>query len=205
MNKLITLTILVLTIGCANQNETIEISFIKGGQSLSEKIDIAPLLNESGTIQTGYIHQLTFENIDSVYFIDNNPDKISFISTPVELDFTSPIKKNSPEYYSIATAYYINKCVRYYNTVFDNNIKFQDYYEYNEYKDIKVLQGDYALFSRPHQYILEDKQLFSPSIFYHEIGHVAFWYLEENLGIKFKGLSPLHVGLMEYFTVSIFD
>ena len=76
---------------------------------------------------------------------------------------------------------------------------------WNKYRDIKVLTGNYALFSRPNQYILEDKQVFSPSIFYHEIGHVAFWSLEKDLGIKFNGLSPLHVGLMEYFTVSLYD
>jgi len=202
MNKLIALAFIVLTIGCAKQNEFLKISYVKGGQTFTDKIDINKFIIDDENIQTDYIKQMSFELIDSVNFIDNNPDKISFCSTPVELDFTKPVNEYTPEYYSIATAYYTNKCVRYYNLVFDNKIMFQ---KYNKYRAIKVLQGNYALFSRPNQYILEEKQLFSPSIFYHEIGHVAFWLLEGDLGIKFKGLSPLHVGLMEYFTVSLYD
>ena len=124
MNKPIAILIFVLTAGCASPNKSVEISYIKGGQTFSEKIDVEQLLGESGKIKTEYIKKLTFENIESVCFTDDNPDKISFMSTPLELDFTKPVLKYTPEYYAIATAYYIDKCVMYYNSVFDNKIMF---------------------------------------------------------------------------------
>ncbi len=202
MRNLFTLTLITFLLGCSSPNKSLKLFYIKGGQSYSDTLIVDDFINEEGKLQTDYLKQVSFERIDSFYFLNNNPDKVRFYSKPVELDFTKQINKYSPEYYSIATVFYINKAINYYTSVFKHKI---DFNIWDDYRSIKVLLGNYALLSQPNQFILEDKQLFSPSIFYHEIGHIAFWSLEDQLGIKFKGLSPLHVGLMEYFTVSLYD
>lgn len=202
MKKLIILAIVILAIGCTQKKKTVEIDYIKGGEIYSDTIYLDKLISENGQLQTAYIKQMSFETIDSAYFLDNNPDRLRFNSSPIKLDFTKPIQKYSPEYYTLATAYYVDKSVNYYIRVFNNKINFN---MNEEYRNIKVLLGNFGLFTHPNQYILEENQQFSPSIFFHEIGHVAFWTLEDDLGIKFKGLSPLHMGLLEYFTVSQFN
>jgi len=181
---------------------TLEVDFIKDGQVFKDTIYLDKLLNDAGEIKTGFINHMSFEVINSEYMKNNNPDKIRFNSDSTELDFNKPIDKYSPEYYTLATSYYVDKAVSYYSRVFDNKI---DFNIQDEYRNIKVLLGDYGLFTQPNQYILAENQMFCPSLFYHEVGHIAFWTLEEDLKIKFKGLSPLHVGLLEYFTVSLFD
>ncbi len=202
MKNLFSLILIIFFLGCSSSNESLKLIYVKGGQSYSDTIIVDHLINAEGKLQTEFLRQVSFERIDSFYFLNNNPDKVRFYSKPVELDFTKQIKEYSPEYYSLATVFYIDKAINYYTYVFNHKIDFNNW---EDYRSIKVLLGNYALLSQPNQYVLEDKQLFSPSIFYHEIGHIAFWSLEDQLGIKFKGLSPLHVGLMEYFTVSLFN
>ncbi len=200
--KLIIFILITIVMGCTNQNNSLEIDYIKGGKAYTDKIEPGKLITNEGKIQTDYIKQMSFEYIDSVHFLDNNPDKIQYYTRPVDLDFTKSIQKYSPEYYTVATAYYFDKAIKYYSRLFDNKINF---FTRENYRTLKVLSGNYGLLSDPKQYILEENQLFSPSIFYHEVGHIAFWTLQDDLGIKFKGLSPLHVGLMEYFTVSLYN
>jgi hypothetical protein len=69
-------------------------------------------------------------------------------------------------------------------------------------KLIDVIAGDIPLFTHPDSYIFEKNSNPSPSLFFHEIGHRVFWYIEGELGIKFNGLTVIHMGLLEYFTVS---
>ncbi len=121
-------------------------------------------------------------------------------STPVKLDFTKKIEPYSPEYYSIYTAYYVNKAINYYNTLFNGKI---DFNSQAEYKSLKALFADIPLFTTPKEFYFEQGSNPSPSLFYHEVGHRAFWYIEDELGVKFKGLSLIHMGLLEYFTVSL--
>ena len=201
MKDLKLLLILVVFCSCKKQ-KAIDVEYIKEGQVYNQEIILSNLLDENSKIRTGFINDMSFEKINSAYFEDNNTDKIRFNTDSVELDFTKPIEKYSPEYYTLATAYYVNEAISYYNKVFNNRINFKTQ---EDYRSMKVVVGDYALFTHPNQYILKENQKLSPSIFYHEVGHIAFWTLEEDLGIKFKGLSPLHVGLLEYFTVSLFD
>lgn len=201
MNRLYVFVLLIIMCGCKMRN-TLEVDFIKNGKVLKDTIHIDKLLNDARDIKTSFINNISFEVINSAYLKNNNSEKIRFNSDSIELDFNKPIDKYSPEYYTLATSYYIDKAVRYYKRVFDNKI---DFNTQKEYRNIKVLLGDYGLFTQPNQYILAENQIFSPSFFYHEVGHIAFWTLEEDLKIKFKGLSPLHVGLLEYFTVSLFD
>ncbi len=201
--KMRELSILLIVFFCScKKQEAIEVDYVKGGQVYKQKIVLGKLLNDSNEINTDFIRKMSFEKVKSVYLKDNNPDKVRFRTDPLSLDFTKQIVKYSPEYYTLTTAYYVDEAIAYYNHVFDNKIDFKTQ---DDYRNIKVLLADYALFTHPNQYILKEKQAFSPSIFYHEVGHIAFWTLEEDLKIKFKGLSPMHVGLLEYFTVSLYD
>jgi hypothetical protein len=68
-----------------------------------------------------------------------------------------------------------------------------------------VAFGDVSLFTHPGFYIFKENSNPSPTLFAHEIGHRAFWYLEDPVGVKFNGLSLVHMGLLEYFTVSLYD
>ena len=129
-----------------------------------------------------------------------NPDHYEKHTTPIALNFSKKIEPYSPEYYSIYTVYNITKVIEYYNRLFENKI---DFNSQEEYKTIEVTLGDASLFTQPNTYIFEKNSNPSPSLFAHEIGHRAFWYLEGSLGIKFNGLSITHMGLLEYFTVSL--
>ena len=195
------LTVLIALCSC-QQQESIEIEYIKAGKIYTEEIIKSKYLNASAKVETDFIEQISFERADSVYLKDNNPDKVRFNSEAVALDFTQPIKQYSPEYYTLATAYYVDKAIAYYNKVFRDKINFNTQ---EDYRKIKVLFADQTLFTHPNLFMLNENQPFSPSIFYHEMGHVAFWTLEEDLGVKFGGLSTLHMGLLEYFTVSLFN
>jgi hypothetical protein len=58
--------------------------------------------------------------------------------------------------------------------------------------------------SNPREYIYAPKSKPSPTIVYHEIGHRAFWLIEEKLNINLGGPNNfLHIGLLEYFTASL--
>lgn len=192
----------LLVLGSCTDKNIVELAYIKDGKSCVETIHVDNYLNESGNIETDHIYSMSVEKIDSAYLLDHNPGKPQFVTSPFELDMSKEIKAYSPEYYALGVAHYHHKAQAYYSSVFDGKINF-DLWE--EYCNIKVLLGNCAFYSHPNQLIIEENQLFSPSIFYHEVGHIAFWALEDDLGIKFKGLSPMHVGLLEYFTVSLFD
>ncbi|MCW3787089.1 hypothetical protein [Plebeiibacterium sediminum] len=200
--KLQALILLTVLLGCTNHDKLLKLRYIRGGQTYTDTIFIDQFVTQDGNLQTKYLNKVSFELIDSAYFFNNNPEQSRFYSREVALNFQKRVKEYSPEYYSIATVFYIDKAINFYTSVFDHKI---DFHKWDDYRSIKVLLGEYALLSQPNKFILEANQLFSPSIFYHEIGHIAFWSLEDQLGIKFKGLSPLHVGLMEYFTVSLFN
>ena len=184
---------------CSNKNNTLEIHYLKEGKLCSEIIPVN-VLNDKGLISTAYIDSITFARFDSIVYEDGNPDKSHLFSTPVKLDFTKKIEPYSPEYYSIYTAYYVNKAINYYNTLFNGKI---DFNSQAEYKSLKALFADIPLFTTPKEFYFEQGSNPSPSLFYHEVGHRAFWYIEDELGVKFKGLSLIHMGLLEYFTVSL--
>jgi hypothetical protein len=128
-----------------------------------------------------------------------NPDRVNTHTTPYSLDFSKKIEPYSAEYYSAYSVYNIINVIEYYNRVFENKI---DFNSQKYYKTIEISFGDIPLFTSPCFYIFEKNSNSSPSLFAHEIGHRAFWYIEDSLKIKFKGLSVIHVGLLEYFTVS---
>ena len=164
--------------------------------------EIIPLdfIDKNGNINSPYIDTIKFSYLDSLSFIDMNPDNEKLYSTPHKLDFSKKIKTYSPEYYSIYTIYNTTRAMEYYNKLFDDKI---DFNQNEKYRTIEVCMGDIATLTSPNFYIYEKDSNTSPSICFHEVGHRAFWYIEGALGIKFKGLSVVHMGLLEYFTVSL--
>jgi len=189
----------ILLIGCSHQN-TIELLYKKEGKIQREEIVVDNYLNQEKRINTPYIDSLKFSVLDSISFQDGNPDKIIDYSTPVKLQFEDEIELYSPEYYSLATAHYVTKSINYYNSVFDGKI---DFNKEAEYRKLAVQFGDINLLTTPKRFIFEKGDLLSPSVFYHEVGHRAFWFLDDFLRINFGGLTYIHMGLLEYFTVSL--
>lgn len=198
-NKLaIALFVLPLLSSCCLQKE-LTVNYIKDGNILQEKIPTGQYIVNDSSIRTPYTASFLFYKQDSISFENGNSDRLIIHKTPIKLDFSKRIKRNSAEYYTIATAYYTDKVLSYYSDLFKGKLTFNE----AEYSNIDVVFGDMGLLSTPKRYVFEKGQPLSPSIFYHEVGHRAFWMIEDSLRIKFKGLSYIHVGLMEYFTVSL--
>ena len=191
------LTITLLS-GCTNIHE-LETSYLKEGEIVNEVINTKDIL-QLGTIRNQYIDTITFGLLDSITYENNNPDKSTRHQTSVNLDFDKPIEKYTPEYYSLYVSHHITKAINYYDTLFKGKL---DFNSQKSYKSIEVGFGDVSLFTNPKNYILLENSNPSPSLFYHEVGHRAFWLLEDQLGIEFNGLSIIHMGLLEYFTVSL--
>jgi len=197
-NLLLCLTIsLLFIIGCTSNSRNLEVHYLKEGKICSEKIPLDFIKN--GQISSPYIDTLNCSYLDSLSFPDMNPDHYETHTTPIALNFSKKIELYSPEYYCAYSVYNIIKVIENYNRLFDNKI---DFNSQKDYKTIDITLGDGALFTSPNTYIFEKNSNPSPAVFAHEIGHRAFWYLQDSLKIKFKGLSVIHIGLLEYFTVS---
>jgi hypothetical protein len=186
---------------CSETKRTLEVHYLKEGKLCSEVIDI-DFIGKDGSINSPYIDTVLFSYLDSINYPDMNPDRRETFTSPRSLDFTKTIKPYSPEYYCAYTMYNIIKDIEYYNRLFDNKI---DFNSQSEYKTIEVTLGDAPYLTTPDVYIFERNSNPSPSLFFHEIGHRAFWHIEDTdgLGIKFGGLSLIHMGLLEYFTMSL--
>ncbi len=202
--KTIIATLLLITvISCSSRNSNLSVTYLKEGQLTTEVIPL-DFIDEGGAIVSPYINSVSFAYLDSVVYLNNHPDSDQIFSTAVKLDFKKPIKQYSPEYYSAYAIHNIIKAVEYYNRLFDNRI---DFNSQTDDRDVEFMFGDIPLFSSPKSYIIEEKSNPSPSLFFHEVGHRAFWYIQDKNGldVKFKGLSYVHMGLLEYFTVSLND
>ena len=198
---LLALLSVLLLVGCSNNPNNLKVVYLREGK-LAEMMIPLNIVKSKTELSSLYIDNIKCSILDSTTYMNSNPDEKVIYSTPVEIDYTKRIKNHSPEYYSIYTVYCINHVIDYYNRLFDNRINFNSQ---EEYKNIEVTIGDVPFLTTPDSYIFEKGANPSPSVFYHEIGHRAFWYIEDELGIKFNGLSYIHMGLLEYFTVSLND
>ena len=179
----------------------LEVSCLREGRVVRERIETDDLLVD-GAIKNEYIDAVNFGVLDSVSFTDNDPNRIVLNQRPVRLDFGKAVEKDSPEYHALLTCHYITRAIEYFDRLFEGRI---DFNSQAGYRTIEVVFGGASLLSSPRKYIEERGVVLSPSLFYHEIGHRAFWFLEDGLKIKFRGLSVIHMGLLEYFTVSLND
>ncbi|MDR3218710.1 MAG: hypothetical protein LBU22_06975 [Dysgonamonadaceae bacterium] len=195
------IVITFLFIGCAKQPNKLDVNYLKEGNLCSETISI-DFIDKDGKINSPYIDTIKFSYLDSISYPEMNPDRGVTYTRASPLDFSKKITPYSPEYYCTYTLYNIIKGIEYYNKLFENKIDF-DFYK--GYRNIEVTIGDAPYLTSPGIYIFEKNANPSPSLFFHEIGHRAFWYMQDpdGLGIKFKGLSIIHMGLLEYFTVSL--
>ena len=197
-NLLCLIVVLLVISSCTPTSRKMELIYLRDSELYTETITL-DFIDKDGNIHSPYIDAVKFGFLDSVSFKNMNPDRMVTHITPYILDFSKKIKPYSPEYYCIYTVYYINKAIEYYNYLFHGKI---DFNSQEWLKTTEVLFGDIPYLSNPKNYIFEKNSHPSPSLFAHEIGHRAFWYLEGSLGIKFKGNSITHMGLLEYFTVS---
>lgn len=192
--------LVILLTTCSAKERTLETTFLQEG-TIHKKTIPLDFLTSTGEISTPHIDSVKFCILDSLSYPNMNPDRTKIYTTPVKLDFSKKIAPYSPEYYTAYTIHYINKAIDAYNRLFDNKINF-DFYR--EYRNIEVCFGDFSGITTPKYYVLEKNSHPSPSLFYHEIGHRAFWYIEDSKGlnVKFGGLTVIHMGLLEYFTLS---
>ncbi|MDR1347462.1 MAG: hypothetical protein LBJ63_03395 [Prevotellaceae bacterium] len=193
--------IALLFIGCSTKSDTLKVNYICEGILCSEVISL-DFIGDDNRIRSPYIDSVGFCYLDSLSYPDNNPDHYTQYTTPYKLDFSKTIEPYSQEYYCAYTVHNIIKVIEYYNRLFDNKI---DFNAQEKYRTIDVAFGDASMLTHPNFYIFEENSNPSPTLFAHEIGHRAFWYLEDPTGIKFNGLSLVHMGLLEYFTVSLYD
>lgn len=202
MNRLIILIVAIalsLT-SCSNHN-VLEVVYLKDGREHKEMVSL-DFISENGSIISPYIESVKFGYLDSISFPDGNPDNMEAHISYHPLDFTKKIEQNSPEYYAVYTIHNIHKVIEYYNLLFDNKI---DFNSQDNYKDIEIVFGNTSLLTTPKVFCFEENSIMSPSLFFHEIGHRAFWYIESKsgLGINFNGLTIVHMGLLEYFNMSL--
>lgn len=198
----ILITMLFLIASCTNNKRTLEVRYLKEGKLITETIPL-DFIDADGRLKSPYIDTIRFCRLDSMTYTNNHPDRDVQYTTPVALDFSKQIQPQSPEYYSAFTIHYTSKAMEYYNRLFGGKIDF-DYRP--EYRTIEVCFGDFPGNTTPDFYIYAEHSTPSPSICFHEVGHRVFWYiqdLEKGLGVRFKGLSIVHMGLLEYFTVSL--
>ena len=198
-NKVIRFFILgpLLFFACT-QNPSLKIIYPSEGNRIQEMI----ILNDyiaSNSIHNACIDSIRFGLLDSIWFEYNDPDQLHFYQTRIKLDFTKEIQPYSPEYYAVFTGYFVSKAIRYYDKLFQGKINFT---AQKKYKTIDVDFGDFPLLTNPNHFIIQRNTNISPAFFYQEIGKRAFLYLEDSLGIKFRGNSFILMGLLEYFTTS---
>jgi hypothetical protein len=191
----------LLFVGCSTKSDTLKVNYIREGVLCSEVISL-DFIGDDNKIHSPYIDSVGFCYLDSLSYPGNNPDRYETHITPYKLNFSKKIEPCSPEYYTAYTVYHIIKVIEYYNRLFDNKI---DFNAQETYRTVEVAFGDASMLTHPNFYIFEENSNPSPTLFSHETGHRAFWYLEDRAGIKFNGLSLVHMGLLEYFTVSLYD
>lgn len=184
---------------CTRKN--IEVTYLKDGREYKESLCI-DFISDNGTVESPFIESIKFGYLDSISFPDGTPDNMESHISYQSLNFTKHIEQDSPEYYAIYTIFNIHKAIKYYNSLFDNKIIFNSQ---EEYKNIEVIFGNTSLLTTPKTYCFEEGSIMSPSLFFHEIGHRAFWYIESEsgLGVNFNGLTIVHMGLLEYFNMSL--
>ncbi|NDV60733.1 hypothetical protein [Bacteroides sp. 519] len=205
MNRISTTLLIViatLLYSCTTNKRTLEVHYLKERKLITETIPL-DFIDTDGKLNSPYIDTIRFCRLDSMSFTNNHPDRDVQHTTPVALDFSKKIQPYSPEYYSTYTIHYTTKAIEYYNRLFESKIDF-DYKP--EYRTIEVCFGDFPGITTPDFYIYAERSNPSPSICFHEVGHRAFWYIqdpEKGLGVRFNGLSIVHMGLLEYFTMSL--
>jgi len=178
--------------------------FHEDGRLIEKPITIS-FISADGQITDGHILSLSVLRLDSVYYADNNPDRQQMLGTPITLHFKHVgdsllVERFSPEYYAIFVAYHTIRSLEYFDSLFSGYLDFD--HDQN-YANIQIFLGRYGQ-SDPKQYVFTPGSRPSPTIVYHEIGHRAFWQLQDTLRIGRPG-DILHMGLLEYFTASQAD
>lgn len=182
--KLIITVILFLFYSCStNIKKEYKTLFHGNGKLIEKNIDITSFLT-NGQLKNEYFNSINVYRLNSVSFENDNPDKTVFKGTKVILNFdVNPIvfPNNQPEYYALLTIYHATLCINYYNKLFNNKL---DFNSQNNYKDVDIYLGNASFLSDPKDFIFVPNTKPSPTLVYHEIGHRAFWLLEDSMNIN---------------------
>ncbi len=175
--------------------------FDEGGAVVEKPVNVS-FVTTDGKIHDSHIQSLTVLMLDSVTYANNDPDQQHMAGTPVRLNFNRVgdsllVKPFSPEYYAIFVAYHTIRAIEFFDSLFAGYL---DFAHQSEYANIEVFLGRFAQ-STPKQYVFTPGSRPSPTIVYHEIGHRAFWQLQDTLKFGRPG-DILHMGLLEYFTTT---
>jgi hypothetical protein len=184
------------------QNSYRSYSLFHENGKIVEKPVRVDFLSDRGEIKNKWIHSLTVYSLDSIIFRDNDPDRGEMIGTPIALNFRHQgdsllVEEYSPEFYALFAAYHTTRALEYFDSLFSGYLNFQNQ---TEYADLRIFLGRYSN-SSPKEYAFPIGCRPSPTLVYHEIGHRTFWLLQDTLHIGHPG-DILHMGLLEYFTVS---
>ena len=175
--------------------------FDENGAVAERPINVS-FLSTDGRIHDSHIQSLTVLLLDSVTYTNNDPDQQHMAGTPVQLNFNRIgdsllVKPFSPEYYAIFVAYHSIRAIEFFDSIFAGYL---DFAHQSEYLNIEIFLGRFAQ-SNPKQYVFTPGSRPSPTIVYHEIGHRAFWQLQDTLKYGRPG-DILHMGLLGYFTAT---
>ncbi len=199
--KIICFSVIIILIFSSCKSSQNGFVYKKDGKKYKDNIS-CDFISKNGNLKSAYVSNIKFGYLDSISFPENNPDNmISHISYK-PLNFNKKTAMYSPEYYAIFTVHHIHKVIDYYNYLFNNKI---DFNSQDAYKNIEIIFSDVDLLTTPRVYAFEEGEPPAPSLIYHEIGHRAFWYIQdkEGLDVKFNGLTIVHMGLLEYFNMSL--
>ena len=174
------------------------------GRLIGKPVSVTFVSGE-GVIRNKYINSITVCRFDSIVYHDNNPDRSEIAGTPYPTHIQRSgdsllIAPFSPEYYMMFIGWHSTRALEYYDSLFHGLLDFPGQ---SGFSDIRILFGHYNN-SSPATYVFSQGVHLSPTLVYHEIGHRAFWQLQDTLHIGPVG-SYVHMGLLEYFTVSLAD
>lgn len=206
MNRILCLSTLLIIAGVSfsfGQEPLKSYTLFHDIAGLMEKPIRVDFLSPTDSIRHKYIRSFVAFRFDSISFLNNDPDRQQMHGSPITLRFQHRhdsllVDPFSPEYYAIFIAFHTIQAIEYFDSLFAGYIDLQRQAKYSE---IELYLGRYGN-SSPKQYVFTPGSRPSPTIVYHEVGHRVFWQLEDTLHIGSPG-DILHMGLLEYFTVSL--
>ncbi|QZT35727.1 hypothetical protein K5X82_10400 [Halosquirtibacter xylanolyticus] len=174
---------------------------LKDGKIETKTIDI-DFVTKDGAISSPHLRSIHCTNLESLSFPGNKLKNVVKHEKTLPYDLLSKdVKKGSPTYYTIFTAYHFIKASEYYTSLMSEyitpEIKESD-------KDIIVSIADYMpMANNNSRFIFSTKAAINPSSVYHKVGHRYEQFIKTKTNIVYKENRYIGIGFMEYFTTSL--
>ncbi|MDC1107362.1 hypothetical protein OAT16_11680 [Prolixibacteraceae bacterium] len=188
--------------GCSKmQEQQFTQEILKDGKIETKTIDI-DFVTKDGEILSPHLRSIHCTSLDSLSFPGNTIKNAVKHERTVPYDLLSTdIKKGTPTYFTIFTAYHFIKASKYYCDLMSKHmtpeIKDAD-------KDITVSIADYMpMANNNSRFIFSDKTEINPSSVYHKVGHRFEEFIKTKTNIVYKTNRYIGIGFMEYFTASL--